>query len=128
MCVHGSQSVYCTTELCLSVDKLNEEKTTTRKERCKGTEVNVCVVYFLSTVQSENTYTPARLEEPFKSSQASPFLKRSAVLFFVSTRPTDRHFSRIHCSIAKHRIPMCLSPPGPLRCRMCLAESQSISR
>ena len=26
MCVHGSQAVYCTTELCLSVDKLKEEK------------------------------------------------------------------------------------------------------
>ena len=33
MCVHGSQAVYCTTELCLSVDKLKEEKT--GKERCK---------------------------------------------------------------------------------------------
>ena len=26
MCVHGSQAVYCTTELCLSVDKLIEEQ------------------------------------------------------------------------------------------------------
>ena len=26
MCVHGSQAVYCTTELCLSVDKLKKEK------------------------------------------------------------------------------------------------------
>ena len=33
MCVHGSQNVYCTTELCLYVDKLKERKKT-RKERC----------------------------------------------------------------------------------------------
>ena len=56
------------------------------------------------------------------------FVKRSAVLFFVPTRLTDRRFSRIHCCIDKHRISMCLSPPGPLSCRMCLAESESISR
>ena len=56
------------------------------------------------------------------------FVKKSAVFFFVSTRLTDRRFSRIHCCIAKHCISMCLSPPGPLRRRMCLAESESISR
>ena len=26
MCVHGSHAVYCTTELCLSVDKLKKKK------------------------------------------------------------------------------------------------------
>ena len=41
------------------------------------------------------------------------FVKRSAVLFFVSTPLTDRRCSRIHCCIAKHHISMCLSPPGP---------------
>ena len=64
------------------------------------------VVNILSTVGTENTYTPARLEALFKSSQSSPFVpsrirspsflasdcvvnrfrcfvKRSAVLFFV---------------------------------------------
>ena len=56
------------------------------------------------------------------------FVKRSAVLFFESTRLTDRRFSRIHCCIYKHRISMCLSPPGLLSCRMCLTESESISR
>ena len=56
------------------------------------------------------------------------FVKKSAVLFFVSTRLTDRRLSLIHCCIDKHRISMCLSPPGPLRCRMCLAESESLKR
>ena len=26
MCVHGNQAVYCSTELCLSVDKLKKQK------------------------------------------------------------------------------------------------------
>ena len=113
-------------------------------------------MYIPSTGKTENTYTPARLEALFKSSQSSPFLshprsyhgirspsflasdcvrnpsrcfvKRSSVLLFVSTRLTDRRFPRIHFCIAKHRNSMCLSPPGPLRCRVCLAESESISR
>ena len=139
--------MYCTTDLCLSVDKLKTEKT---KEQCQCTEVIVYVRYILSTVKTESTHTPARLDALFKSSQPSlvpsrirspsflpsdcdlgpsrRFVKRSAVLSFVSTRSTDRRFSRIHCCSAKHRISMCLSPPGPLRCRMCLAESESISR
>ena len=45
-------------------------------------------------------------------------VKRSAVLFFVSTRLADRRFARIHCCIAQHRISMCSSLPGPLRCRI----------
>ena len=32
MCVHGSQAVCCTTELCLSVGKLKEEKTNNKEE------------------------------------------------------------------------------------------------
>ena len=70
MCVHESQAVYCTTELCLSVEKLKEEKKT-GKERCLCAEVNVYVVYILSTVKTENTYTPARLEALFSSHQSS---------------------------------------------------------
>ena len=72
----------------------------TWSERC-------VVVNFLTTVGTENTYTPARLGALFKSSQSSPFVpsrirsptflasdcvlnpfrcfvRRSAVLFFVS--------------------------------------------
>ena len=97
-----------------------------------------------STVETETAYTPPRLEALFKSSLSSPFVpsrirslsslagdcvlgpsrcfvKGSAVLFFVSTRLTDRCFSLIYCCTAKHRISMCLSPPGYLRC-------ESISR
>ena len=70
-----NQTVYCATELCLSVDKLTKEKTT-GKERCQWTEVNVHVMYILSTVKTENTHTPAPLEALFKSSQWSPFLSR----------------------------------------------------
>ena len=75
MCVHGRRPVYCTTELCLSVDKLKKEKTT-GKERYYCTEVNVYVVYIMSTVEAENTHTLARLKALFKSSQSSPFLSR----------------------------------------------------
>ena len=54
--------MYCTTELCLSVDNLKEEG----KKNIEGTMLvyrgNVYVVYILSTVKTENTYTPAGLE------------------------------------------------------------------
>ena len=83
MCVHGSQAVYCTTELCLSVDKLKEEeKTTTGKERCPCTEVNVYVVCNLSTVKTENTYTDG-------DEKADEFTKAGAMLdegFMAQTR------------------------------------------
>ena len=77
----------------------------------------------ISRKRSLNFFASARVRNPSRC-----FVKSSAVLFFVSTRLTDTRFSRIHCCIAKHRISTCLSPPGPLRCRMCLAESESISR
>ena len=38
--------MYCTTDQCLSVDKLKKEK----KKECQCTEVSVCVVYILSTM------------------------------------------------------------------------------
>ena len=44
--------MYCTTGLCLSVDKLTKEKKETGKERCLCTEVNVYVVYILSNVKN----------------------------------------------------------------------------
>ena len=38
--------MHCTTELCLSVNRLKEEKTTnTSKERCKGTEAMLKCTY-----------------------------------------------------------------------------------
>ena len=75
----------------------------------------------ISRKRNPNFFASARVRNPSRC-----IMKRSAVLFFVSTRLTDGRFSRIHCCIDKHRISMCLSPPGPLRCRMCLAESESI--
>ena len=58
MCVHGSQAVYSTTELCLSVDKLKEDGKT--NNNWEGTMLvyrgDVYVVYILSTVKTENTY------------------------------------------------------------------------
>ena len=75
------------------------------------------LIFFVSFFASDCVRNPSRC-----------FVKRSAVLFFVPTRLTDGRFSRVHCCLAKHCISMCLSPPGPLRCRRCLAESESISR
>ena len=46
MCVHGSQAVYCTTELCLSVDKLIEEKNR-HKERTMLVYRGNVVVYIV---------------------------------------------------------------------------------
>ena len=152
MCVHGESTVYCTTDLCLSVDKLEEGKKQQHGRNDVSVQRSMSILCTVCQLLKLRILTPpARLEALFKSSQSSPFVrsrirspsflasdcvlgpsrcfvKRSAVLFFVSTRPTDRRFSRIHCCIAKHRISICLSPPGPLRCRMCRAESESISR
>ena len=116
---------YCTTELYLSVDKLKKKQTTGKtaagQRRCQCTDVNVYVMYNLSHVETERTYTPAQLQTLIKSCQLSSsvvpvrttiqpypesgnpnffasarvrnpsrcFVKRSAVLFFVSTRLTD---------------------------------------
>ena len=41
----------CTTDLCQTVNKLKQEK----KKQCQRTDVNVYVVYKLSTVETENT-------------------------------------------------------------------------
>ena len=83
-----------------------------------------CVVAnILSDVGTENTYTPARLEALFESSQSSPFVpssqdskfkypcerlrsqcfvKRSAVLFFVSSSRFVLHLSTVQvlCNLA----------------------------
>ena len=77
----------------------------------------------ISRKRSPNFFASALVRNPSRC-----FVKRSAVLFFVTTPLTDRRFSRNHCCVDKHRISMCLSPPGHLRCRMCLAESESFSR
>ena len=57
-----------TTELCLSVDKLRKNKKQTTKKTVAGkrlclcTDVNVYVVYNVSHVETERTYTPAQLQ------------------------------------------------------------------
>ena len=54
-----NQAVYCTIELCLSVDKLKKKKQQGRND--VGVQrSNVHVVYILSIVQTEITYTRAR--------------------------------------------------------------------
>ena len=77
----------------------------------------------ISRKRNPNFFASARVRIPSRC-----IVKRSAVLFFVSTRLTDRRLSLVHYCIDRHRISMCLSPPGLLRCRMCLTESESISR
>ena len=55
MCVHGSQAVYCTTELCLSVDKLKKKKQ--QQGRNNVSVLRSMSMYILSTAKTENTYT-----------------------------------------------------------------------
>ena len=66
MCVHEESAVYCSTHVCLTVNKLKEEN----RKPCLCEDVSVCEVYFLSTGESEDTYTLARLEALFTSSQS----------------------------------------------------------
>ena len=56
MFVRGESTVYCTTDLCLSVNKLKTEK----REQCSCAEVSVYVVYLRSTLGTEDAHTPAR--------------------------------------------------------------------
>ena len=126
-CACTSQDEYCTTELCLSVDKLKKKKkqttgkTAARKRLCWCTDVTVYVLYNLSHVKTEQNLQPCSTADarqkavschhrsfPFVPPSAisrkhslnffasalvrNPsrcFVKRSAVLFFVSTRLTD---------------------------------------
>ena len=82
----------------------------------------------LSRHHSYHSHHPCFLASDCVLRPCRCLVKRSAVLFFVSSLPTDRRFSCIHFFIAKHPISICLSRPGLLRCRMCRAESESISR
>ena len=143
-----SRRIYCV--LCnwsVSVREQNEEG---KKEN----NVSVDAVYILSTVETEDIYTPARLEVLFRSSQSS--LRHSCLPGFqvqVSLRATvfsihphvswrDLQFC-LSCSrvqpadvflwstvayTAKHRISTCLNPPGPHRCWKWRAESEYLSR
>ena len=52
--------MHCATELCLSVDKLKKKKKKNKEGTMKCTEVNVYVVYILSTVKPENTHKAPR--------------------------------------------------------------------
>ena len=77
--------MYCTTDPCLTVNKLKKEK----REQCWCTDVSVHVVYILSTVETEDTYTRARPGALLSSSQPSvPPLQA----------PVAHHDSFIHCS------------------------------
>ena len=115
-------------------------------ERCQCTGQCLCCVHAVSTVQGVSSYTLARLETLLRRSQSSFIVRtfqvskskflcerlraRSIRMFreeicsiVLRVHSTHRQtVSRINCCNAKHRISICLNPPGPLRCRMCRAE------
>ena len=69
------------------------------------TEVSVDVVYILSTVETENAYTTARLEALFTSSQSSFLTRASQDLKpnFPCERPRSRSIQMFReeiCSVA----------------------------
>ena len=78
---------YCTTELYLSVDNLKKKQTTRKTEagrgRCQCTDVNVYVMYNLSHVETERTYTPAQLQTLVEAvgchHRSFPFVPPSAI-------------------------------------------------
>ena len=59
-CACTSQDEYCTTELYLSVDKLKKKNEQQGRQR-QGRD-GVSVMYNLSHVKTERTYTPAQLQ------------------------------------------------------------------
>ena len=92
MCVRGSRAVYCTTELSLSVDKLKKKKLGRNDVGVQRSMSMTCT--FCQSVKTENTYTPARLEALFKSSQSSPFLPFVPFVPFVPSRIRSPSSSR----------------------------------
>ena len=80
--------MYYTTDLCLTANQLKKEK----REQCSCTEVSVYVVHILSTVETEYTYTPVRLEALFQSHRSS-FVTR-ACQDLKSNFPCERPLSR----------------------------------
>ena len=122
---HGESTLYWTTDLCLSVDKLKKEKKKNNVcvQRSVSTWCTFCQLFKLRTLTSlldwkrcsqalsrHSSLVPPRIWSPiFLASDCVPgpsrcFVKRSAVLSFVLTRPTDRRFSLIHCCLVKLRI------------------------
>ena len=65
--------MYCTTDLCLSVNKLRKEKERENNVSIHRSVSTLCKLFqlTLSTVETENTYTPARLEALPTSSRSS---------------------------------------------------------
>ena len=57
--------MFCSTDLCLTVNK--EEK----RAQCLCTDVSSYEVYILSTVDAEDTHTPARMGALLSNSQSS---------------------------------------------------------
>ena len=53
VCAYRGQTVYCTTEICLSVDK-REKDSKRRKERCQCAVFMQCT--FCHTLKTENTH------------------------------------------------------------------------
>ena len=148
-CACTSQDEYCTTELCLSVEKAEEEKNKQQRRQQQGRDCvsvplsmsmycTIChmlklkeltpllncrrLLQAVSCRHGSSSFVPPSAVPTFVppaiSRKRSPnffasalvrspsrcFVKRSAVLFFVSTRLTNRRFSRIHCCIDTHRI------------------------
>ena len=161
MCVHGSQAVYCTTELCLSVDKLKEEGKNNNKEgtmsmlctfcqllklriltllldwrrlfksalsRHHSSVILVRSIRTIRTIRTIQDSKPRLLRKRLCSQSIQMFREEICGVVLRVTRLTDRRFSHTHCCMAKHRVSMCLSQAGPLRCRMSLAESASLQR
>ena len=115
MRVHGESAVYCTSDLNLTVNKPKKKKNA-GKEHCQCTEVSVYAVYTLSTVKTENTYTLARLEALFKSSQSSPSLSRLHLYIRTIQHSKSKFFLRanafaIHPEVSRRDLQCCLSCP-----------------
>ena len=95
-CACTSQEKYCTTELCLSVDKLKKKKQTTRKTAAwkrlrQCTDVNVYVVYILSRVKTGRTYTIIKTRRFRTDRKTDQRMTTIPTIPSVITRPTSDH-------------------------------------
>ena len=88
---------------------------------CRVHSVNCSNWEYLHTCSTGSTcskalsrYHPYNPSERLRSPSIPMFREEICSVVLL----TDKRFFRIHGCIAKHRIPIRLSTPGPLRCRM----------
>ena len=96
-CACTDKLCFCTTELCLSVGQAEEEKQQQGRKRFSSTEVNVCEMYILSIVKSENTSHPCSTGGAVQKLSVVTIPQSSPSVQFVQSRIRSPSFFASDC-------------------------------